>query len=278
MPELYKGKIPIIRGSLDAGFVRGDVPKPEELSYGAIPRDYDIDPVAMGDSPTAMKLWEPSDWDALYDEQEAQEDSLEHIYLRGGKPAFEFLDQDGFPDCWAHSSAHAMMFDRMKQNLPPVRFNAIAVATLMRQLQGGWCGLSMKFIRENGIPVIGTGPGEWPYQSRKGRDTPELRAAMTKHKAEEDWYDLGKKEYDQHLSDKQLATCGFENWPAPVDFNKYSHSMCQIRMVRIEKGAWGGLICNSWKGYGYFGLIVIPLTTARSDNAVALRASTPTAA
>lgn len=272
MPELYKGKIPIIRRSLNEGFIRG---APDELSYGAIPRDFDIDPVAMGDSPDGMKLHEPSEWDALYDEQEAQESSLEHLYVRAGKPAFEFLDQDGFPDCWFHSTAHAMMLDRMKQNLPPVRFNAVAGATMMRQLNGGWCGLSMKFARENGVPVIGNGPGEWPYQSRSNHDTPELRAAMAKHKAVEDWYDLGRKEYDQKLSDKQLATCGFENWPAPVDFNDYSHSMCQLRKVRIERGAWGGLILNSWKGFGYFGLCVIPDTTSRPNNAVALRASTP---
>ena len=273
MPELFRGKIPIIRRSLNEGFIRGDAPS--ELSTGAIPRDFDIDPVLMGDSPAAMKVHDPSEWDALYDEQEAEESSLEHLYLRGGKPAFEFLDQNGFPDCWAHSSAHAIMLDRMKQNLPPIRFNAVAVATLMRQLSGGWCGLSSKYGRENGWPVIGNGPGEWPYQSRNGRDTPELRASMAQHKALEDWYDLGRKEYDQALSDKQLATCGFQNWPAPVDFNAYSHSMCQLRKVRIERNAWGGLILNSWKGFGYFGLCVIPDTTARPNNAVALRASTP---
>lgn len=274
MPELYKGKIPIIRRSLNEGFIRGA--SPEELSYGAIPRDFDIDPVAMGDSPAGMVLHDPSEYDALYDEQEAQESSLEHIFLRGDKPAFVNLDQNGFPDCWAHSTAHTIMFDCMKQNLPIPKLNAVAVATMMRQLNGGWCGLSMKFARENGYPLVGTGPGEWPYQSRANHDTPELRANMAKHKAVEDWYDLGRKEYDQKLTDQQLATCGFENWPAAVDFNDYGHSMAQIRKVRIEKGHWGGLIFNSWLGFGYFGLCVIADTTSRPNNAVALRASTPT--
>lgn len=273
--ELYKGKIPIIRRSLNEGFIRGDAPKPDELSTGAIPRDFDLDPVVMGDSPSAMKLYDESEWDALFDEQEAQESSLEHLYLRGGKPAFEFLDQNGFPDCWAHSTAHAMMLNRMVQNLPPIRFNAVAVATMMRQTNGGWCGLSMKFARENGLPVIGNGPGEWPYQSRHGKDTPELRAAMAMHKAEEDWYDLGKKEWDQELSQRQMATCGFENWPVPRDYNDYSHSICGLRIVRIEKGAWGALDLNSWIQFGYFGLCVIPFTTTRANNAVALRSSTP---
>lgn len=276
MAELYKGKIPIIRRSLNDGFIRSAAPG--DLSYGAIPRDYDVDPVIMRDSPDSMKVYEPTDWDAIYEEQEAQESSLGHMYLRGDKPAFDFLDQDGFPDCWAHSSCHALMLERMKQNLPPVRFNAVAIATLLRQTNGGWCGLSMKFIRENGAPVIGTASGQWPYQSRNGRDTPELRASMAQHKAYEDWYDLGRKEYDQKLSDKQLFTCGAENWPAPVDFNDYGHSMTSLGKVRIEKGAWGLLILNSWKTFGYFGLCVIPDTTSRPNNAVALRASTPSAA
>jgi hypothetical protein len=269
--ELFRGKIPIIRRSLNEGFIRGT--PDAEPSFGCIERDFAIDPVLMSDSPAAMQLIDPSEYDARYDEQEATESSLEHMYLNGGSPAFEFLDQDGFPDCWFHSTAHALMLDRLKQNLPPVRFNAVAGATLLRQLNGGWSGLSMKFLREHGCPVIGTGPGEWPYQSRNGRDTPELRASMAKYKAREDWYDLGRAEWDQKLSDRQLATCGFMNMPAAVDYNAYGHAMCQLRKVRIERGAWGKLTLNSWQGFGYFGLCVIPDTTANPNNAVALRVS-----
>jgi len=272
--ELWNGKVPIIRRSLNDGFLRGD---PGTASTGCIPRDFHIDPVRMGDSPDGMQLIPESEWDARYEEQEAQQSALDHIYLRNGTPAFEFLDQNGFPDCWAHSTAHALMLNRMAQNLPPIRLNAVAVATLLRQTNGGWCGLSMKFAREHGYPVIGTGPGEWPYQSRRGSDTPELRASMALHKSEEDWYDLGSQEWEQELSTRQLATCGFNNWPAPVDFNKYSHSMCQLRRVRIERGAWGGLILNSWVQFGYHGLCVIPDSTTRPNNAVALRASTASA-
>src|SRR5690348_11436726 len=272
--ELFQGRIPIIRRSLDDGWIRGAA---EEVSTGCIPRDFTVDPVRMGDSPDGMKLIPESEWDARFDEQEAQQSSLQHLYLRGDQPAFEFLDQNGFPDCWAHSTAHAIMLNRMAQNLPVVRLNAVAVATLLRQTDGGWCGLSMKFARENGYPVIGTGPGEWPYQSRHGKDTPELRASMALHKSLEDWYDLGRQEYDQELSTQQIATCGFNNWPTALDFNKYSHSMAGLRRVRIERGAWGELILNSWIRYGYFGLIVIPDSTARPDNAVALRSSTPSA-
>ncbi len=274
MVALYKGKIPIIERDLNEGFIRGDAPT--ELGFGCVPRDYDIDPPLMGDSPDAMKIVDPGDWDAKFDEDEANESSLEHLYLRNGTPAFENLDQNGFPDCWTHSTAHAIMLDRLKQHLPVLRLNAVAVATMIGQLDGGWCGLSMKWARENGYPLAGTGPGQWPSLTRDKRyDTPELRANMKLHKAEEDWYDLGRREWDQKLARNQLVTCSFNNQPFPIDYNRYSHSMCGVRMVRIEAGAWFPLILNSWKGFGYHGLAVLAGTLP--DNAVALRASTASA-
>lgn len=274
MPELFLGKIPIIRRDLNEGFMRGMPAEP--LATGAIPRDFDVDPVEMRDSPDQMELVDPSEYDARYDEQMEKGTHLLHIYLPGDmtKPAFEFLDQNGFPDCWFHSTCHAVMMLRAILGLPPIRFNAVAGATLLNQTNGGWCGLSMKFGREHGLPVVGTGPGEWPYKSRRGQDTPELRASMARHKVTEDWYDLGRKEWDQKLARKQLFTCSFNNHPGAADYNDYGHSMGQFGMVRIERNAWGRLTLNSWQGFGYFGLCVIPETTSNVDNAVAVRATT----
>lgn len=269
--DFYKGKIPIIHRSLNEGFVHAS--PPAHLATGAVPRDFDADPVEMRDSPSAMKVYSESEWDALFDEGEENEDTLEHLYLRGGKAAFEFLDQNGFPDCWCHSVAHAGMFDALKQNIPIPRYNAVAMATLMGRTDGGWCGLAMKFAREHGFPIVGTGPGEWPFQSRRGKDTPELRAKMKSHRNLEDWYDMGRAEWDQELSKLQLATCGFDNMPAPSDYNRFGHSMLTIRWVRIERGLWGPLTLNSWKGFGYYGLCV--LAGMVPDGACALRSTTP---
>ncbi len=176
-------------------------------------------------------------------------------------------------NCWTHSTAHTIMLMAMAQGQPVVRLNAVAVATMLNQTNGGWCGLSMKFARENGYPEIGTGPGQWPYQSRHGKDTPELRANMKKHLNLEDWYDLGKKEYNQTLTKQQLQTCSFNNHPMATDFNRFGHSMACVRIVRYEKGAWAPLIMNSWVGFGYYGLAV--LADIWPDNAVALRSTTP---
>lgn len=276
MPDLYRGKIPIVYRSLNEGFVRGT--PAEALAFGCVPRDYDVDPVEMRDSPSGMTLIDPSEYDARYDEAEETESSLEHLYLRGGVvPAFQFLDQGQFPDCWAHSTAHCLMFDRLKQNLPVLRFNAVAVATMLGRTDGGWSGLSMKFGRENGYPVVGDGPGEWPQWTRNRKyDTPELRANMKLHRADELWYDLGRREYDQVLSRRQLDACGFNNVPCATDWNRFGHAMCTIRRVRIERGHWGDLTLNSWQGFGYHGLCVLADMTP--DNAVGLRSSTPSAA
>src|SRR6185436_5778 len=141
---LYKGKIPIIKRDLNEGFLRGEVP----VSTGCLPRDFDIDPPLMSDSPDAMEVFDQPKAIAYYNQQETDQSSLEHLYLAPvattGKPAFEFLDQDGFPDCWFHSTCHAVMTDRMKRGLPPIRFNGVAGATWMKQTNGGWCGLSGK--------------------------------------------------------------------------------------------------------------------------------------
>lgn len=268
MPELYQNRIPIIRRSLNDGFIRGDAP---EVSFGCIERDYDVDPVMVGDSPAAMQLIDPSEYDARYEEREEQQSGLLHMFLRGDRPAFENLDQGQFPDCWAHSTAHCLMLNAMIQNIPIPRLNGVGAATLMNQLNGGWSGLSMKFAREKGYPVVGNGPGQWPYQSRNGRDTPELRAEMAKHKNLEDWYDLGRREWDQTLSDRQRATCLFNNMPMGADYNKYGHAMCAFDRVRISAGEWGDAVLNSWKGFGYFGVCIIPDSTAKPNNAVALR-------
>jgi hypothetical protein len=274
MPEFYKSKIPIVRRDLNEAFLRG-LPTPP-LATGAVPRDFEVDPVEMRDDPAGMALYKESDYDALYDAGEEAEDSLEHIVLRAIEVGtFAFLDQNGFPDCWMYSPVHALMVDLLKQNLPIPKFNPTAAATMLGRTNGGWCGLGMKFLRDNGTPLAGTGPGEWPWHSRRGQDTPELRAAMKKHRALEDWYDLGRQVWDQNLSKRQVATCLFNNLPTPSDYNEFAHSMLSLRLVRIERGHWGILTLNSWQGFGYRGLCV--LADRWPDGSCALRSSTPSA-
>ena len=273
MPDLYLGKIPIIRHSLDEGFIRGAPAEPP--SFGCVPRDYDLDPVLLRDSPDSLQILSDAECDAYYDEQQAQESSLLHQYLRGygdGKPAFENLDQNGQGYCWAYSTAQAIMLDRMRRNMPPVRLSAHAVACKIMNFrdEGGWCGLSAKFARSTGYPTVDV----WPEKSMSRKyDTPATWENAALHMVSEDWYDLGKKEWDQVLSKKQLKTLGVTNTPMMLDYNRFSHSMAGIVVVRFEPGAWGPVVLNSWKGWGYHGLGV--LAEMWPDNACAIRSTTP---
>lgn len=280
MAEFFKG-IPVIDTDTPNHPDVLALTHPTGVSFGAVERDYSIYPETMFAQPTEMEIIPETEWDARYAEQESTQSSMEHIFLSspGGTPAFANLDQDGFPDCWAHSTGHSIMLDRLKQNLPVVRVNPVGVATLLKQTSGGWCGLSAKFARENGYPPIGTGTGEWPYQSRKGKDTPELRANMTKFKVVEDWVDLTQQVYSQNLTRAQLSTCLFNNIPCPVDFNWWSHSVCAVRWVKLEAGGWGLLILNSWgPSWGRNGLGILKGSQMVPNGAVATRMTTASAA
>lgn len=276
MAEFYKGQIPILdpvnvadRDTLHQGV------------KGLVPRDYDQYPQEFFGAPDEMDVIPKAEWDARFDEQEAEQSSLEHLFLRGGKPAFVNLDQNGDGYCWAYSVGHALMLTRLRDNLPLVRLNPHATAAIIKggADEGGWCGLSAKAAQSVGYAVEGTGPGQWPPHSRDLKyDRPALRAAMAKFKTTEEWRDLTKREWDQTMVAPQLATCGFMNVPAPSDFPWWGHSVCQVRWVRIEAGSWGPLILNSWLGWGRFGLAVLRGSQATAGGAVAIRASTPSAA
>jgi hypothetical protein len=255
--------IPIIEDGTDP-----DLLFPKGVGFGHDPAQYVPDMMA---APDAMKTYSASDYDALYDEQERAESSLEHLYLR--KWQGECLDQNGDGYCWFYSTTGANMMRRLVMNLPFVRLNPHSGAAIIKngRDEGGWCGLSLGFMREHGVAEEGTGPNQWPVHSRNVRlATPAMREAMKAYRVTDDWYDLGKPAYAQALKDAQRNTCLFNNCPVPTDRNWWGHSTCDIRHVRIEAGSWGYLTLNSWKGWGRRGLAVIRGTKARADGAVSV--------
>jgi hypothetical protein len=273
--DFYKGTIPI----LEADEQPTALSHPKGATFGCVPRDYSVDPPTMFASPSQMQLVPASEEDARFDEQEETKSSLEHLYLSGpnGQPAFVNLDQNGDGYCWAYSTGHAIMLDRLKQGLPIVRLNPHATAAIIKKGrdEGGWCGLSAQFAREHGYAVEGSAPGQWPLHSRSlVYDTPTLRTRMEMHKVTEDWVDLSQAVYDQNLTQAQLDTCLWNNIPCPTDFYWWGHSVCTIRKVRIEPGSWGRLILNSWKGWGRFGLAVLRGSQAVPNGALAIRVTT----
>lgn len=264
--DFYKD-IPIFDVSKEA---QAAAVNPLGVASGLVPRDYGEFPEEMFAGPETIQTIPESEWDARYDEQEATESSLEHIFLRGGQPAFVNLDQNGDGDCWAYSTGHAMMLSALRDNRLNFRLNPHFIATYLKRFNGGWCGASAKVASEVGCCEEGTGPDDWPLHSHNTRLlTPERLEAAARHRVTEDWRDLTKQVWSQNLTRAHLATCGFNNIPAPSDFNEMSHSMCQVRWVRIERGSWAPLILNSWKGWGRHGLGV--LRNMDADGAVAIR-------
>ena len=264
---MYRGVIPIVdrRGGIPDGF-----------RAGAEPRDYNEFPDEMMQSPAEMTLIPRTEWDARFDEANVTGSSLEHLFLGTNldRPAFVNLDQNGHGYCWAYSTAHAMMFKRLASGLPVVRFNPHSVAAIIKggRDEGGWCGLSAKYIKENGIAVEGNGYGQWPLHQRSTRfNTPEVRAAMANHTIIEDWYDMGRREWDQPMTIDQIATQLMANNPVAADFDWWGHSVCLLRIVRIERGSWGWLMLNSWRGWGHYGLAVIRESEMKPMGAVAIR-------
>lgn len=274
--DYYHGNIPIIESDQPPTALS----HPANVGFGCVRRDYSVDPPTMFASPDEMQIVPPSEWDARFDEQEEMESSLEHIYLSGpgGTPAFKHLDQNGHGYCWAYSTGHAMMLDRLKQGLSTVRLNPHATACIIKRGrdEGGWCGLSAQWARDNGYAVEGFGQGQWPLHGMSLKyDTPALRTSMAHHRVTEDWVDLTTQVYNRSLTTQQLATCGFNNIPAPSDFYWWSHSVCQVRWVRIERGSWGPLILNSWPDWGYFGTAVLRGNQGIANGAIAIRATSP---
>lgn len=274
MVDLYQGKIPIIRRKLDEGWIN----PPEPVRAGYEERDYSKYPQTMFASPDEMKLIPESELDARYDEQEATESSLLHLFLKGGKPAFKNLDQNGDGYCWGYSSAHGVMLQRLAMGLPLVRLNPHSICAIIKKGKdaGGWGGQSAEFITEHGCGVEGNGPGQWPLHSRSLKyNTPELRADMEKYKITDQWVDLTQQVYDRNLTKKQIWTSCFNNQPGPRDYNRFGHSMCGgLGWVRIERGHWGEVILNSWRNYGYHGLIVLAEEIAVPNGALSIRSVT----
>jgi hypothetical protein len=251
--------IPIVDPSTPEGrdylFRFRDPDSGKAASRGHDPSQYRPD---MQAAPLGMKTYTPSEIDAIYDEQEAKQNSLEHLYLEAG---WKNLDQDGDGYCWGYSLGHAIMMRRTALHMPHVRLNPHSVCSIIKggRDEGGWCGLSLKKAREIGMAEEGTGPGQWPLHSRdyKRFNDPAVKASMLKYKVTDDWYDLGRPEYGQQLKDDQLATCLSDLCPCPVDYNEWSHSICGMRWARVERAYYAPMILNSWLGWGRQGLAII---------------------
>jgi len=224
-----------------------DVLYPPGFARGYSRADRAMSPVPMAQPPAEMELIDPSEWDARIKEQDEQQSSLEHIRMRSGPNGGHIpaLDQNGQGYCWAYSNTMAVMLQRAAAHQPYVRLSAHGIACKVKDFrdEGGWCGLSAEFIKNNGVPPVSV----WPEKSMKrSLDNPATWAEAAKYKTTEDWVDYAVAAYDRNMTAKQIATLLLLNIPLAIDYDEWGHSICAIRWVKIEAGSYGPKILNSW--------------------------------
>lgn len=244
----------------------------EVKGHGLVSRDYSIHPPEMFDPPSQLKLFARSEWSARAKEGDRRKSTAKDVRAVGmnGQP-IPSLDQNGKGYCWAHSTTSNVMLLRAMDNQPYVRLSAYAIACKIKGFrdEGGWCGLSAKFWKEQGCPS----DQFWPERSMaRTNDNAQTWANALTHKVTEDWIDLTRNVYDQNLTFDQLATLLLVGLPCAVDFNWWSHSVCAVRLVEVEAGSFGIEIWNSWgDSWGEQGMGILRGSKAIPDGAVCLR-------
>lgn len=239
----------------------------EVKAHGLVPRDYSLYPAEMFAPPAELPLIPRSEWSARIKERDRLKANLSDV--RGDIPS---LDQGQNGYCWGHSTVSCVTLNRAVAGQPYVPLSAYHVCAVIKRgrNEGGWCGLSAKFLREVGV----CSQQLWPQGNRDYQrlDTEAARKDAATRKVTEDWVDLTRDVYDQNLTFDQVATCLLIGVPVAVDFNWWAHSVCAMDLVEVEPGSFGLRILNSWSdAWGERGTGILRGTKAIPDGAVALR-------
>lgn len=246
-------------------------------SLMSMARGYDPDSVdasiyGMMGPPSEITLIPRSEWSARIKEKERTQSNLSHILRRAGIPS---TDQGGVGYCWAYSTVGCVQAIRAFNGQPHIPLNAHSVASIIKRGrdEGGWCGLSCRFLMEHGVAPMGSGDGEWPEHSRAYQTyEPRCRERMKQFLVTEGWVDLGLRDYDQSMSFDQVMSCLLANIPCALDFNWWGHSVIGLDPVEVSANQFGIRIRNSWTdGWGDKGFSVLTGQKAIPNGAVGLR-------
>lgn len=192
-----------------------------QKAHGLVPRKHSIYPAEMFAPPTDMGIIARAEWSQRIRDKVAAQSQISDRLLAAG---VECLDQNGHGYCWAYSTGGCVMAVRCLNNQPYRRLNPHSVAAVIKngRDEGGWCGLSAKFLREYGI----CDETVWPRHSRSLSNWNEAaKTNAKKNLVTEDFVDLTRNIYDQNLTFDQMASCLLANIPCALDFNWWSHSV-----------------------------------------------------
>ena len=242
------------------------------MARGYDPSSVDLSIYGMMNPPSQIQLIPRSEWSERIREKERTKSRLSDLLLRAGIPSTNQAS-DGY--CWAYSTVGCLQVVREFNGLPFIPLNPHSVAATIKRgaNQGGWCGLSGRFVMENGVAPMGTGEGEWPELSRDyRRHEPRCRERMKQFRATEGWIDLGLRDYEQAMSFDMVASCLLSNIPCALDFNWWGHSVMGCDLVEVGQGGFGIRIRNSWTDrWGDKGFSVLAGSKAIPNGAIGLR-------
>jgi hypothetical protein len=173
-----------------------------------------------------------NEWDARLEEQKAKRARVsDHCNY----PA---LDQNGLPWCWGFGVTGAAITKRLCMGLPLQIISAASVCgpVVNYRETGYYEGPALKYFHDHG----GVNVKLWPELSRDRSlaSRPEVIADRANYKAPE-YIDLGSS-FDRY------ATMALLGHPSPFAYNWMRHVMYVCDLVKIEAGAYGLRVRNSW--------------------------------
>lgn len=241
-------------------------------------RGHDPEQVVRGmfAPPSAIQLIPESEWIPRIRDRKKYKTGLRDIRDRSGPSGgpMPSKDQNGQGFCWAYSTTRSCELVRALMGQPYVPLSAHSVACKVKNFrdEGGWCGLSAQFIRENGVIPESL----WPAKSMsRSYDTAANWAEAKKYRIVEDFVDLSSPVYDQNLTFAQVISCLLQNIPTVLDFNWWGHSVCGIDVDEVD-GEVCPLINNSWTdSWGDNGVGAIQGNRKYPDGSVATRVLHP---
>lgn len=255
-------------------FVINDTTPNDIIHPAACRTGYDPATVVKGmfAAPSTIPMIPESEWIPRIRDRKKYGLGLRDLFKKGKVGTVK--DQNGQGYCWAYSTTRTDEYVLASMGLDYIALSAHSVGCKVKNFrdEGGWCGESAQFVRQNGIVPESL----WPAKSMShAYDTPANWAEAAKFRIVEDYVDLTSAIYDQNLTWAQLVSCLLQNIPCACDFDWWGHSVCAVDVDEVD-GEVALDIDNSWTpGWGDNGTARLQGSRKKPNGAVATRVVNP---